>query len=55
MSRLYSAVRAPRTWSDPVGEGAKRTRGEEPFVKTLDGSLDSLNGSARTVFEGWNV
>jgi hypothetical protein len=31
--RLYSAVRAPPTCRNPVGEGANRTRGPVVFCK----------------------
>jgi len=29
-------VRAPPTWSEPVGEGAKRTRGVSVVLKGAD-------------------
>ena len=31
-AQLYKAVRAPPTWKKPVGDGAKRKRGEEDMT-----------------------
>ena len=46
-SQLNSAVLAPPTWSDPVGDGAKRTR-TPPSAVPADAASEETSAAACT-------
>jgi hypothetical protein len=56
--QLKSAVRAPPTWSEPVGLGAKRTRGVLIETSAADGVAkgeEAINGNSSSQAGAWSA